>query len=395
MHRLTAQPQPRHVIVSDVAGGEARADPERADSSRLADVTYGLPYSKGLMATGIMATGLAPSRAFHVAEVIEQRLRDNFADTVTQAELGCLVLAVLEEEEGARCAELYAKWQTVRRLDTPLVILLGGATGVGKSTVATMLANRLGITRVIPTDAVREVMRAMFSDELLPTLQSSSFETSRVIRHPVPHGSDPVIAGFREQASAVAVGIEALIRRAIDEGTHLVIEGAHVVPGFVDRQRYAGQAVIVPLLVAVEDEELHRSHFVLRGASTLNRPPERYIEYFANIRCIHAYLTSMAEEHDVPVVNSYGLDSTLAEVIDLVVREAIRSVPDASEASDLPVIGGAPTVLTEPRAATAPRPEDPTGRPAGRPRDRPRDRPSGRPGGRPERSPERKVTDER
>ncbi len=349
MHERTDQPLPRHVIVSDAPEAPARAGGEGADLPSLAEVAHGLPYSKGLMAMGIMATGLAPARAFHVAEVIEERLRDNFADTVTQVELSCLVLAVLEEEEGARCAELYAKWQTVRHLDTPLVILLGGATGVGKSTVATMLANRLGITRVIPTDAVREVMRAMFSDELLPTLQSSSFETSRVMRHPVPHGSDPVIAGFREQASAVAVGIEALIRRAIDEGTHLVIEGAHVVPGFVDRRRYAGKAVIVPLLVAVEDEELHRSHFILRGASTLNRPPERYIEHFENIRCIHRYLMSMAEEHDVPVVRSYGLDSTLASVIDLVVREAIRSVPDASEASDLPVIGTPPTI---PRAPT-------------------------------------------
>lgn len=343
MHQRTDQPPARHVIVSDAADAAAQAAGSEADHPGIDEVAYGLPYSKGLMATGIMATGLAPARAFHVAEVIEERLRDNFADTVTQAELSCLVLAVLEEEEGVRCAELYAKWQTVRRLDTPLVILLGGATGVGKSTVATMLANRLGITRVIPTDAVREVMRAMFSDELLPTLQSSSFETSRVIRHPVPHGSDPVIAGFREQASAVAVGIEALIRRAIDEGTHLVIEGAHVVPGFVDRQRYAGKAVIVPLLVAVEDEELHRSHFVLRGASTLNRPTDRYIEHFGNIRCIHRYLMSMAEEHDVPVVRSYGLDATLAAVIDLVVREAIRSVPDASEASDLPLVGPGPT----------------------------------------------------
>ena len=45
----------------------------------------------------------------------------------------------------------------MRRLARPLIILLGGPTGAGKSTVATMLASRLGITRVIPTDAIREV----------------------------------------------------------------------------------------------------------------------------------------------------------------------------------------------------------------------------------------------
>jgi 2-phosphoglycerate kinase len=201
-----------------------------------------------------------------------------------------------------------------------------------------MLAARLGITRVIPTDAVREVMRAMFSDDLLPTLQSSSFETSTVMRHPVPHNTDPVIAGFREQASAVAVGIEALIRRAVDERTHLIVEGAHVVPGFFDLERWAGQAVVVPLVISVDDAELHRSHFVLRGATTANRPSERYLTHFENIRKIHDYLRSMADEHRVPVVSSYSLDATLTTVIDLVVTAALRSAPDAAGASDLPVV---------------------------------------------------------
>jgi 2-phosphoglycerate kinase len=302
------------------------------------DHEHGLPYSKGLMASGIMATGLPPARAFHVAEIIEDRLRDNFAGSVSQAELKVLTLAVLREEVGERYADLYAKWHTVRRLATPLVILVGGATGAGKSTIATMLAARLGITRVIPTDAIREVMRAMFSDELLPTLHSSSFDTSTVMRHPVPRDTDPVIAGFREQASAVAVGIEALIRRAVDEGTHLIVEGAHVVPGFLDLERWAGRAVVVPLVISVEDDDLHRSHFMLRDATAANRPSQRYLEHFDNIRKIHRYLLSMALEHGVAVVPSYSLDATLSTVIDLVVSAAIRAVPDASEPSDLPVV---------------------------------------------------------
>ena len=63
----------------------------------------------------------------------------------------------------------------MERLDVPLVILIGGATGVGKSTIATQLAARLGIVRVVATDAIREVMRSMLSPELMPTLHTSSF----------------------------------------------------------------------------------------------------------------------------------------------------------------------------------------------------------------------------
>ncbi|MDQ1373127.1 MAG: 2-phosphoglycerate kinase [Actinomycetota bacterium] len=293
----------------------------------ISDQEYELPYSKGLMASRIMATGLAPARAFHAAEVIEERLHALDKLSVTGTELTELTLEVLREEVGERYAESFARWHTVRQLDLPLIILLGGATGVGKSTVATMLANRLGITRVIPTDAIREVMRSMFSEHLMPTLHTSSFDAARLVRSPIPRSADPVIIGFREQAAAVAVGIEALIARAVDEGTDLIVEGAHVVPGFLDRDRFAHQAVVVPLTITVDDEELHRSHFAVRADEARNRPSERYLDFFDNIRKVQKYVKSLALEHDVPIVPSYNLDATLSRVIELVMNQAIEALP--------------------------------------------------------------------
>ena len=116
----------------------------------------------------------------------------------------------------------------------PVVILIGGATGVGKSTIATQLAARLGIVRVVATDAIREVMRAMLSPELMPTLHVSSFQADRRCGSPPTRTADALVLGFREQTAAVSVGINALIERAAAEGTSIVIEGAHVVPGFFD-----------------------------------------------------------------------------------------------------------------------------------------------------------------
>lgn len=288
---------------------------------------YGLPYSKGLMASRIMATGLAPARAFHVAEVVEGRLHARGEPVPTGTELTDIVLDVLQREEGERYATSFAKWQLLARLDRPLVILVGGATGVGKSTIATLLANRLGITRVIPTDAVREVMRAMFSKEIMPTIHTSSFDAARLVRHPLPRSADPVLIGFGEQASAVAVGVEALISRAADEGTDLILEGAHLVPGFVERSQFEGRAVVVSLLVTVDDEDLHRSHFLIRAHEVRNRPSERYLDYFDNIRKQQKYVKSLALEHGVPIVPSNNLDDTLARVIDLVFNQAIEAIP--------------------------------------------------------------------
>lgn len=226
-----------------------------------------------------------------------------------------------------RQATSFSKWQLVAQLDRPLVVLVGGATGVGKSTIATLLANRLGITRVIPTDAIREVMRAMFSREIMPTIHTSSFDAARLLRHPLPRNADPVLIGFGEQASAVAVGVEALICRAVLEGTDLILEGAHLVPGFLERSQFDGQAVVVPLVVTVDDEELHRSHFLVRARDVRNRPAERYLDYFGNIRKQQEYVKSLAAEHGVPIVPSTHLDDTLTQVIDLVFSQAIEAVP--------------------------------------------------------------------
>src|SRR2546426_8292267 len=161
----------------------------------------GLPYSKGLRATELMVTGLPPYRAYQVAEEVEGRLLQQKVRSITRGELDDLTLDVLSDLAGERYATNFLRWNDIAQLDVPLVILIGGATGVGKSTIATQLAARLGIVRVVATDAIREVMRSMFSPELMPTLHTSSFEADAALREPPTGAADPLIVGFREQTA--------------------------------------------------------------------------------------------------------------------------------------------------------------------------------------------------
>lgn len=281
------------------------------------DGKAGLPYSKGLMATSIMAAGLPPLRAHHVAEVIERRLRALGADDVTVSELRSLAGTVLAEEVGPRYAENYRRWQAAQTRDVPLVVLIGGSTGVGKSTVATTVAARLGIVRIVSTDAVREVMRGIFTEEMMPALHTSTFEVPLRVRESVV-GASPVLAGFREQVQAVAVGLTKLIRRSVVEGTDLIVEGAHVVPGFLELPA-TDEAVVAQQVIVVDDPELHRSHFQARAQDARARGLQRYLEHFEDIRVIQDYVRNLAIKHEVPVVTSYSLDATVARVMELVV----------------------------------------------------------------------------
>ncbi len=300
----------------------------------ISDRETGLPYSKGLMASQVMVTGLSPFRAYEVAEAIEERLYALGAPQVTSEDLDRVTLAVIEELAGDRYAKNFLRWREVEALDIPLVVLIGGTTGVGKSTIATQLAARLGIVRVVATDAVREVMRALFSRELMPALYSSSFEAGSALREPPTR--DAVVVGFREQTAAVGVGIDALIERAAVEGTSVIIEGAHVVPGFFELASRQDQILAVPVIITVEDEDVHRSHFSARWADHAGRPAQRYLDGFENIRRVQRYIKSQALSHGVPVIPNYGFDRSLTAVIDLVMERATERAAQAGNGGRRP-----------------------------------------------------------
>jgi 2-phosphoglycerate kinase len=318
---------------------ETRRDP-KSPHILIDDGLSGLPYSKGLQASAVMVTGLSPYRAYQVAEAVEERLLERGSASITSAELGGLTLAVIEEIAGERYADNYRRWQKVEELDVPIVVLIGGATGVGKSTLATQLATRLGIVRVVATDAVREVLRAVFSRELMPALHTSSFEAGAFLRE--PPSKDAVIVGFREQTAAVTVGVNALLDRAALEGTSLIIEGAHVVPGFLDLTAWEERVLVVPVIVTVEEEDVHRSHFAVRAADHAGRSASRYLDQFDNILRVQRYIKSQALSHGVPVIPNFSFDRSLAAIIDLVMERATARVEGSRPRVGIAIEGGGP-----------------------------------------------------
>src|SRR5215207_4315667 len=161
------------------------------------------PYSKGLMARALIRAGVSVERAVELARKVELDLSERGKHIVDLERLRELAIAVLGEAEGDRAINHLRRYNELNELDVPLILLIGGATGTGKSTVATEVAYRLGITRVTSTDFVRHTMRAFFSREFMPSIHFSSFEAGEAVAHP---GEPPdVVAGFLEQTRDVLV----------------------------------------------------------------------------------------------------------------------------------------------------------------------------------------------
>ncbi|TML66969.1 MAG: hypothetical protein E6G13_12455 [Actinobacteria bacterium] len=282
------------------------------------------PYSKGLMARALVAVGVPAVRAYELARRIDNDLNDRGESTLELARLEELAVAVLGEADGAGTMRRLRQFAALRELDLPVILLVGGATGTGKSTVATESAHRLGITRVTSTDFVRQTMRAFFSAEFMPSIHYSSFEAGAGLRQP-DQAEDPVIAGFLEQTRNVLVGVRASIDRALEEGWSMVLEGVHLVPGMLPE---IDGALVAQCVLEVEDPKQHSSHFLVRDAGSNGvRPHDKYVDRLADIRRIQASIVARADRHDVPVVESANLDLAIGRVIDLVLAAAEEVQP--------------------------------------------------------------------
>jgi 2-phosphoglycerate kinase len=262
------------------------------------------------MARALMAVGVPPDRAYALARRVGDDLGRRGSETVELDRLEALAVESLGEEEGSEAVRQLRRYQELRELDLPVVILVGGATGTGKSTVATEIAYRLGITRVTSTDFIRQTMRAFFSPEFMPAIHHSSFE------------GEPLIASFEEQARDVLVGVRASVERALQEGWSMVLEGVHLVPGLVPLELEG--AIVSSCILKISDETAHAQHFFTREAGT-DRPMGKYLDRFDSIRRLQDYLVRRADANGTPVVENETADLATQAVAELVLSAAERA----------------------------------------------------------------------
>jgi 2-phosphoglycerate kinase len=275
----------------------------------------GLPYSKGLMARALIAAGVSAERAYQLATKVELELVERGEQSLDFDRFEELAAQVLGEEEGPAAAGRLRRYAALQAIEAPIVLLIGGATGTGKSMVATEVAHRLGITRVTSTDFIRQTIRAFFSADFMPSVHQSSFEAGQA--DVAPETGEPTIDGFLDQTRNVLVGVEAVIGRALAEGWSIVLEGVHLVPGFVPVEIEG--AVVVYVVLRIDSEEVHRTHFHVRDTATGGvRAMDKYLTRLDDIRTIQDYIVESAEKVGVPVIESTNPERATAEVMELV-----------------------------------------------------------------------------
>ncbi|MBI2503900.1 MAG: hypothetical protein HYW07_11795 [Candidatus Latescibacteria bacterium] len=297
------------------------------------------PFSKERLAHSVQVAGLSLDQSYELAGHLESMLLGQRAERVTTQVLEELVELVLAEQHDQGYAERYRVWRAWRELDQPLIVLIGGASGVGKTSLAISMANVLDIPRVAATDDIRQIMRLMLSPELMPSIHTSSYLAWS--SQPSAAGeADPVLTGFREQVKVVSLGVRAIIDRCLEEHSSVIIDGVHLLPDFLEKWKSDHpQSFVAQLCLAVSERRVFEERFDKRASEAPARVRDKYLAHLDEIQKIQEHIMEVSAQRDIPIIDTSAV-STVEETTKLALmvvveqlqeREEIKKVLDAEE----------------------------------------------------------------
>jgi 2-phosphoglycerate kinase len=277
---------------------------------------YTSTFSRGLFANSMTRAGVDPEIAYAIAV----QIKDGFVNEGTfEVDTDTLMESAYENLKAVdqKAAERFLLWNKIRTLRDPMIVLIGGASGVGTTTIAAEVAHRMGIRHVIGTDVIREVMRKVLPEELFPALFVSSFEAGQTLAS--YEQEDREIHGFIQHCEKVVVGVEAIIDRALKEGINVVVEGTHIVPGLL-RQEYLKMGNVSMVVLGIGDLLTHKGRFHARSHDTKQRTVGKYMKNFGTIRAIHDYMVEQARRFDVPIIEDVDMEETTNQIMEIITR---------------------------------------------------------------------------
>ena len=153
----------------------------------------------------------------------------------------------------------------------------------------------------------------------MPSIHESSFAVWRKLKRPFGEKADPVLEAFQEQIARVNVGVNAIVRRAINENLSMVIEGVHLIPEKLSRE-ITEKVIVIQVLICTMQEEMHRNRFTVRGEETTQRVSQKYLKNFENIRKIQDALIAKAKQNKIFTVDNVDFDETVGNIIQYLTR---------------------------------------------------------------------------
>jgi 2-phosphoglycerate kinase len=281
------------------------------------------PFSRGQHRRTLESCGLARRDAATLTLRLYDHLVNKGTREITTSRLGKLTYRYLQRAFGGELSLRYLVWMDFLHSERPLLLLIGGTAGSGKSTIATKLVQRVEKARLQSTDMLREVMRTLIPERLLPVLHTSSFNARQALpawQKLGANDNDLLTEGYRTQAELVSVACEAVVLRAFKERVSLILEGVHLQPAFLHRIPNNTDVVVVPVMLAILKPAQLGKLIQVRGKRVPDRRSERYLEHFDAIWNLQTFLLSEADRAGIPIVANDNEEKAIGQIMALVIE---------------------------------------------------------------------------
>lgn len=278
---------------------------------------HSAPFSRNLHAQRLETCALPRPKCDAIARHLHGQLARAKQRRISTADLTALTYRTIIKELNEKYADYYLIWNDFIDNDQPLLVLIGGVPGTGKSSVASDLANSLDIVRTQSTDMLREVMRVLIPQRVSPLLHTSSFNAGGAVARAelnVVRAQEHLVYGFQRQSELVEVACQAVLQRAVNERVSMIVEGVHIRPTLLQHLADC-DAVIVPCTLCVLDKDALISRIKRRREQTRQRRAARYLKKIDDIWRLQSALLSEADNADIQILNNLDREATVSEII--------------------------------------------------------------------------------
>ena len=189
----------------------------------------------------------------------------------------------------------------------PLVILLGGVPGTGKTTVGNILVKELGLSHHVSTGFIRASITHLLPEAEARLLQKHTYDAYEALIGTAPNDRSPLLEGAIQQAMLLKPAIESCIKRAVREGIGMVLEGSHFIPGVLEPDVLGAHLLCV---LDVPDREALK-HRTLSPNHSRRRVSE---DQLARLIQLQDEILAQARIHHQPVVVNEDLEKAVKQV---------------------------------------------------------------------------------
>ncbi|XP_015169156.1 uncharacterized protein [Solanum tuberosum] len=177
--------------------------------------------SRFLLTRMLTVTKIPNHVSVKIALDLKKLLVDNSLLDVSQADLEANLFKLMKRRGfGDEYIKRYKMMTRFHHQRVPLVILVCGTACVGKSTIATQLAQRLNLPNVLQTEMVYELLRTSTDAPL-----TSSPVWTRDFSSP-----EELMTEFCRECRIIWKGLAGDLRKATKDGKPIIIEGIHLDP---------------------------------------------------------------------------------------------------------------------------------------------------------------------